>query len=552
MVKLESASQLTANNFLIETVDLDQRTTFSIDAGASTISDTAAEFETTDGVGFAVDDIIRISFLNANNPNNGTARITNVAAGTITIADHSGTLTTQAAGQPGNIHRIKKTFRFAEQDNLSFADGVALSAIASRLYDLFDTGGLERYDPPIVETEPRAKVITFRNGWEPFDGPGHNNATLLAIRDGAIRILDGVTGAVSREYANVESAFLLPEAQRGTHRVLFWFAETVGAGDPVRTAAEQSVTTDQINQLILIRDVPNGIDRTTEDFELFLKMAVPGYTIDLRNLNQELNLTNLQPERYRTGLNISLDLKLADVNGTPLTPDATISSQAPYTNFRYFLQVPSVQRLIEGVNYDFNATITRTGGTKEQIHEWLHWLARQSTVIDSTTGGTLIGTYAGPISAFLGEQITFQGYADGTPPNENNETVYIDDTGAARRTDQEASFTIDFRVGNSLGSETADFKVFLTQAYNTDNAPVVQDRLGVDMAGTITGDETRAFSVGYTSFAQQGHTPGTPIPITITLSSPRALVPSSSAAEIQNNTTQIFVVNGVASSIVRL
>lgn len=559
MVKIDSAANLTVNNFIIQTVDLDQRTTLSINAGASTISDTANEFQTADGVGFAVDDVIRISFLDSSNPNNGTARITNVTAGTITIADHTGTLTTQAVGQAGNIHRIRKTFQFAEQDGLDFADGVSLSAIATRLYDLFDSGDLERFDPPIVETEPRAKVITFRNGWEPFNGPGHNNATLLAIRDGAIRILDGVTGAVSREYANVESAILLPAALRGTHRVSYWFSEDQGVGvDPLLSAAEQSVTTDQINQLILIRDVPNSIDRTTEDFELFLKMAVPGYTIDLRNLNEELNLTGLQPERYRTGLNIALDLKLADVNGAPLTPDATIASQAPYTTFTYLLLTPTEVRTVEpGLDATFAAEITRAGGTKEQIHEWLHWLARQN----SSVRGSPDGTYLGAISAFLGEQITFQGYASGTPATENNDTVYIDENGAAVRTAQEASFTIAFRLGNALGAETAKFRVFLANSYNTDTAIIVQDKAGVDMASVpastdtnlvdLTGDDERQFSISYSTFNQGGHTPNTPIPIAITLSSPRALVPSTDLFEIENNTTQRFVVNGVASSIVR-
>lgn len=545
MVKLDSASQLVATNFQIETVDLDQRTTLEITSATSIITDTAAEFLTADGVGFAVGDIVRISFLDASNTNNGTARITAVTANSITIADHSGTLTDQATGQPGNIHRIKKTFAFVEANGLNFVDGVSLGAIASKLYDLFDAGGLEKFDPPIQETEPRAKVITFRNGWEPA-----NIATLNAIRDGAIRILDGVTGQVVREYANVESGILLPGPLLGTHPVKYWFREATGIDTFDLTTPLDSVTTDYINQLILIRDVPNAIDRTTEDFQLFLKMAVPGFTIDVRNLNEELGLTNLAPERYRTGLNIALDLKLADVNGNPLTPDTEIATQEPYISFSYTRNTPPLTRNIEGVDYTFTPIINRAGGTKEQIHEWLHWLARQNTDIDSGAG-TLLGVYSPAISSFLGEQITFQGYADGTPATENNDTVHVDDTGTARRTAQEASFTIDFRVDPFLDTETADFKVFLAQAYNTDGATVIRDKNDQPMEGTIAGNEAVAYSISFSTFDQQGHTPGNPIPIIITLSSPNRLVPDSSSAEVQNNTTQIFVVNGSASSIVR-
>lgn len=547
MTKLENASDLTVNNFEIETVDL-VGSNFSVTAASNQISVTGASFLDVNGdasnLAFDVNDIIRITFADPSNTNNGTARVTAVAANQLTIADHTGTLVNQGTGEQGNIHRIRKTFRLIRDvDNLVYEDGVTLNAIAGRLAQLFDAGDLEKFDPPYTETIPFAGSINFINGWEPFD-----QETIEMIREGAISISDGVTGLVEREYMSVNSAAL----SRTTHRPWYWFQNRltgVPIGDPV-----DSVTAGYMDQLILIKDDDAGIDRTGDHF--IVKVAEAGYPIQFINETDVQAITVLRPQIYRLGIgDRGIDLKLADTSGNPLVSDTIIETTLPYTAFTYTRYAAGnlQARLIDGVSYDFDAIIERDNGSADQIHAWLHWQARRrpgdNTFID--TGSTLRGHFAPAISSFLGEQVTFIGYADNTPSNENNDTVHIDAAGNPQRTAREAAFTLDFRVGQLLApAGSADFNVYLQSNYNTPDAAIVQNKDGVNMEGSITGDQTEAFSISFSTFNQQGHPPNTPIPIRVTLSAPGLLLPRTYDFTVQDNTTQIFSIDGIQTTVV--
>ena len=198
MPKITNQAGLTSNNLVLHTVELAQRSTISITAGTATIADSAAEFISA---GFQVGDRINIRFASPTNPNNGFATIDTLLAGSITVTDATGTLTDQAAGLPCVISRLKKTFEFVEVDELNFQDGVEGAALASELQTLWNNGSFDTYPFPYNELRPDAETLVFIEGWE-----HHNENTLNAIRDTAIRILDGETGSLAREFMNVQTA----------------------------------------------------------------------------------------------------------------------------------------------------------------------------------------------------------------------------------------------------------------------------------------------------------------------------------------------------------
>lgn len=528
MAKIINQSGLTANNLIFHIVELDQRSTISVTASTSTIADSAAEFVSA---GFAVGDRIYIRFASASNPNNGYATIATITAGAITVTGHTGTLTDQAAGSLCSIQRLKKTFEFVAVDGLDLVDGVSNLALASELQTRWDTGNFDKYDFPYTELRPDAEALTFVDGWEP-----HNLATVNAIRDGAIIIRNGETGALTREYMNVNSANFL----NFTGQAYYWQEPDGDITD--------FVTQGYVNQLILIQDVPNGVDFRNY---FVAKLAEPGRTVVYYNLTLEQeDIEILTAKKYGLILRDQLDLVLADASGNVRVDDNTIATQAPYTSITYTLFATPQSRSIEGTPYNFDAIVSRTGATKEQVHTKLNWLIRQKALDIDSGSGTLLGGHSPAISTFLGSEITFQGFADGTPANERNDTIFIDNTGVGRRFDRTAAFAIDFIVEPML-TTTAKFNVYLASVFNTDGSTPLLDGDGNAATGTLTTDETRSYTIRYSTFNQFGHTPGTPIPIVVTLSAPGELRPATYDFTINDNTTQVFQVRGVETTAYR-
>lgn len=529
MPKISNQSGLTTNNLKINTVELSQRTTISVTASSSTISDSANQFVSA---GFAVGDRIIIRFADPSNLNNGYATIQTVAAGAITVTSPTGTLTNQAAGSACTIQRLKKTIQFVATDGLSFVDGVSLIALASKLQVLWDSGDYDSYPFPYTERRPDAETLEFVDGWE-----FHDTNTLNAIRDGAIVIRNGETGAVAREYMNVNS----PAFYNGTGQARYW--------QSANGTITNFVTQGYVNQLILIRDVPNSIDRRSY---FIAKLAEPGRTVVFYDIFIEQPDTGqLAAKKYTLFLSDQLDLVLSNPDGSVKVSDATIAGTAPYNTITYTRHSPTVARGIEGTNYNFNAIIARTGATKEQVHAKLNWLIRQQAIDIDSGSGTLLGGHSPAISTFVGTtDVSYRAYTDGLPENEKNDSTFIDAAGVARKFNRVAAFTLQFLVQPALQT-TADYVMFLASVFNTVGATPVLSSTGTPIAGTISADGSISWSVGYENFSQSGHPPNTPIPVVVTLSAPGELLPQDYAFTINNNTTQTFQIRGIETTAYR-
>jgi hypothetical protein len=523
MTKITNQVGLTANNLILHTVGLSQRTTVSVTASSSTIADSADEFVSE---GFAVGDRIIIRFANPSNPNNGFATIDTIAAGSITVSSHTGTLTDQSAGEACAISRLKKTFQLVEADSLDFEDGVAILALTSELQKLWDDGTFDTYPFPFEELRPDAETVVFTEGWEPHDAD-----TINAIRDGAIRILNGETGALSRDYMNVKSAAFVG----GTGVGYYWQEDP--DSNPSATITD-FVTNGYVNQLVLIRDVGNSIDRRTF---FTCKVAEAGRTVVVYDLVTGENTAELVAKPYNLLLQDQIDPKLADGSGTPLVTDNTIENNTPYTNITYTRHDPDVQRDIEGTDYDFDAIIARGGATAQQVHQKLNWLVRQKSTDIDAGAGTLLGGFSPSISTFIGDNVTYQGFTDGLPEAEKNTSTFIDSGGTARDFEVVASFAFQFFVPTNF-TGSAPYKVFQESVFGIANAPVMDDGAGDDVAGSITGAQTDDYSIQFNTFNQNGHPAGNPIPVLVSVGGgdtntlPRVYGPF----EIGNNVTQSF------------
>jgi hypothetical protein len=536
MPKITNQSGLNTSNLKLNIVELTQRTTISINSATSTISDSANEFISK---GFEVGDRIIIRFANPTNPNNGYATIDTVAAGAITISSFSpsnsgAVLTTQAAGASFacTIQRLKKTIQFVATSGLDFVDGVAQIALTSELQTLWDSGDYDSYPFPYTERRPDAETIELVDGWDL-----HDEDTINALRDGAVIVRNGESNALEREYMNVNS----PAFYAGTGQARFW--QTAGG-----TIAD-FVTQGYINQLVLIRDVPNSIDRRSY---FVAKLAEPGRTVVYYNLFIEQPDTgSLTAKKYTLFMNDQLDLVLANADGSVKVSDATISSSAPYTSITYTRHSPVAARTIESNSYDFDAIIARTGATKEEVHTKLNWLVRQQATDIDAGSGTLLGGHSPAISTFIGtSDVTYRGYTDGLPASERNDSTFIDSIGVGRKFARVAAFTLQFLVAPYL-TGTAKFAVYLASVFNTDGITSILDSAGAAIEGTITGDTSLSFAVAFETFNQFNHPANTAIPIIVTLSAPGQLLPQEYAFVINNNTTQIFQLRGQETTAFR-
>ena len=249
---IAKADLVRGTNYKFHLVDV-QGSDISINSTLSQIISTTTSFVASTEVAgvvkrpIAVGDKLKLS--NTGNAANEGVEVTvnTVAANLIGYTAVGGAPVTEAAGAAINITAFKKTFQFLAVGGLSFVDGVSAITWASEIVDEWDTGNLDVYDKIFTSIEPRAKSLASLNGWEP-----HDTNTLSALRDMAMEIKDTPTSTARRTYACLRSGNL----HAATDQFYFW-----PPTDTALTAPTGAVTQGYINQLVLIRDADNVIDR---------------------------------------------------------------------------------------------------------------------------------------------------------------------------------------------------------------------------------------------------------------------------------------------------
>jgi hypothetical protein len=176
-----------------------------------------------------------------------------------------------------------------------------------------------------------------------------------------------------------------------------------------------------------------------------------------------------------------------------------------------------IVRTINQVDYPFHWRLMANGATLDLVYQFLQRELRRATDIDGGDGterGDItdaLMTYASP------NGVTLDLYPDGLAAAEANNTSYTDISGDVRNNAFLVGLT--FAVNSTLtGATNKRLTAYFTSVpsgdFDTNNAVIVDDELGVDMDyTTITGNIQASFD--YTNNSQGGRTPGTDAAITV-------------------------------------
>jgi hypothetical protein len=328
----------------------------------------------------------------------------------------------------------------------------------------------------------------FINGWAPLNDTTRN---LLRTAGWAEK---NAGGTVLRKYMGVVSLGSIGGSDQPYYR---W-----NTGSKVDFAFAGPV-----NQAVQVYgDASNGNFDYTDGGDTFtLYCREQGKTYATSN-NTAIGASTLTYITYRFPLSNATDLKIA-------TSDADISTLTPWTDITVEYFGTDQMRNIDGTSAPFRIIITDAGGsaTTQQIYEKTQYLLRQNSDID-TGAGTVTGATADALTSFLGDTLVgATGLAiDGLNANYLNSVSLYDKNGVNRLYPFVSAGTINFGVNAGSG----DFKYWMffdttpTGDYGTANAIIVQDKDGVDIAGTYAGSPVN-FTFAYDTNTQGGRTAGT-------------------------------------------
>ena len=502
MAKITNKSSLVLGTNLILHIADKGGTDITINAGSNTITSTSTSFvasSTTSGItnrAIVVGDVIEISST-ANANNEGLVlNVTAVSANSISYTVVSGTPANESAGSDINIIARKKTIQFLAASGLSFVDGVMGSALHSKLIDLWSINDLDKYPPVFSSIEPRAKSMALINYWEL-----HDSNTLNAIRDTALEIRNSVTSTARKVYALLRTNGLL---HASTDQMYFW-----STSDPELTAPNAAVMTGYINQLVLIRDIDNSVDKRGN---WVVRCAEPGKTI-------LYSVSDIQfAEIITVPDNNEIDPKLADPGtGIPYISDSTISAGGIYANILYYLDADGLYTgNVAGTNYTFAGYVNADNRTNEQVHAKINWLWRRTTNVNSDgTGAVKRGDKQPPLTIFSGDIFTVNSYLLNYNQSQRNNLRLIDTSGISRQFPTILSIIITaptIAIGGTL-------TIYHSETWGTSTAIVLQNESGVDQRD-ITIASTISIPFAYSTYNVGGHTPNTPLSIRVAFNRP--------------------------------
>lgn len=445
----------------------------------------------------AIGDTITLSHT-GNALNEGvTATISAAGANSLTATIVSGTGVTEGAGADINIVAFKKTWQYLAAGGLSFVDGVQGIVLASKFVDLWDATDLDKYDPGFTSIEPRAKSIAAINGWEP-----HDASTADANRDTAMEIRPSKTAAATKIYALLRST---SNAHAPTDQITYWYG-----GDAEMTAPSNFVMTGYANQNVLIYDYNGGapIDKRGT---WYTRLAVEGKTTVMEQ--HSLNYAEIYPISAAN----AIDPKL-------IVSDATIAAGGIYANIDFNLDVDSIYSgSVDGTPYNFYGFIDGDSQTNEAVHQKINYLWRQATNVNSDgTGPQKRGDKQWPITSFSGDAFTVKSYLLNYKASQRNNLTLVD-TGGNNRT-WPSIYTLTPTAPALVVGGT--FSLIHKDSHGTATPVYLKNEAGTDQKD-ITIAASQDIVVAYSTYANGGHTPNTPIDLVMTWNKPNAVEPDN-------------------------
>lgn len=415
------------------------------------------------------------------------------------------------------VDTTAKTFTLYAGGSLVAKDGVDGNALWSKFVDLWATSTYQPYPFPMNKVDNRSGQYVFGrdpggtyNGWKPAD-----DATRAIIRNAGWSEYSAA-GVLNRQYVGMVA--LASGYPAGAQ---FYYQRASGG------AAINFTYTDAPNEAIQVYgDAANGNFDTRTFFKIFCREY--NYTYDDAVLG---DVAETATGAYKIALPISVSAEVSKI----VANDATAGGgSAPWVGITVEYFGTDQNKTIGGGSYPFRRVIQANGGTLEQIYTKMQYLLRQGTDIDSGAG-SVIGKTANQLCYFVGDTLyTTQGvFIEGVLAADLNRVVFLDQNNVQRQYPYSSAGTLNFNAALVAGG-TGYYRMYITDSvtgaddYGTATAITVDDKDGVDIAGTISG-ATISFTFDYDANTQGGRSvftsPGGDVPVTVIAGNPGVAKP---------------------------
>jgi hypothetical protein len=387
------------------------------------------------------------------------------------------------------INTGTKKIKLVASGSLVAVDGVTGQCLYSKLKEIIKADAtLIKFALPVNEMI-HDESLELINGWDFFD-----TASLKMVRDCGVATV-AVNGNPTAMHACIVTLGTLLSGAP-------YFTQSSATN--ASTAAFTHVnlgTTFGVNELVQIYSDTNADGTPDYDyrsyFKVFLREQGKTYT---ESSNADIGYPALTYKKYNFPITHAVD---AGVVADDTTVDA-------YTGMaiQWYAAAQSASLATNGP-YNYHVLITANGKTHDQIYSWVQRQLRKTSDIDADGTGNRTGKVT-PALVFMDGTTLKTRYQSGVggihivnPSSTSfNNISEADDTQAYRTYPYIAAITLEFDQYLVSDGANAKFWLFDAATYGTAGATVLQDNLGNDITGTVSG---ASLSFGYTYTADKAY-----------------------------------------------
>jgi hypothetical protein len=384
-------------------------------------------------------------------------------------------------------------------------DGVTIKCVYSKLKELWKSDAtLIKFPFPMLPiTDEQFELI---NDWN-FDKSGTGSTyTPNLLRTGGWAVKPSA-GGTKEEWAGV---ITLGNLATTTDQV--YFAQSSSAQAPTTSFTLTSYVNQAVNTY-----VSGGPDNRG-----YLKLFCREYPNKLyaSSTLTDIGVSTMTYQAYRFPLSTATDLKAINTNPTT----------GVYAGMSIKWESAPVTATIDaGPGRPFMVTIDASGGTAQQVYEYVQNKLKHGVVTDIDAGtGVKYGEVTPDLLKFVGDTLYTVYQTNGASgvwinnisPTDKNSVYFYDNTNTQRAYPYQAVLRIQFGDNVITDAANAKFFVFFSNNYGTTSALLVNDALSVPMTAvvnTVTNYATNKYvdlTFDYDGNNQGGRTIGTDAPVT--------------------------------------
>jgi hypothetical protein len=385
-------------------------------------------------------------------------------------------------------------------------DGVTLKCVYSKLKELWknDSTLIKFPFPMLPITDEQFELI---NDWN-FDKSGSGSTfTPNLLRTGGWAVKPSAGGTLE-EWAGI---ITLGNLAATTDQV--YYAQSSSAMAPTTSFTLTSYVNQAVNTY-----VSGGPDKRS-----YLKLFCREYPNKLyaSSTLDDIGVTsNMTYQCYRFPLSTATDLKA--INSNPTT--------GVYANMSIkWNTAPVTAQIDAGPARPFMVTIDASGGTAQEVYEFVQYKLRHGVVSDIDTGtGIKYGEVTPDLLKFVGDTLYTIYQTNGASgvwinnisPVDKNSVYFYDNTTTQRAYPYQAVLRLQFGDNVITDATNAKFFVFFSNNYGTTSALIVNDASSTPMSAlvsTVPAYATNKYvdlTFDYDGNVQGGRSAGTDAPVT--------------------------------------